>query len=780
MNEKITADRLLEYLTDIDTPATKKDLAKAFGLKGSERIALKEAIRDLMEAGKIQKTAQKTYALSHPDNMPAVAVFKVVALSLDGEVYALPTGSPDLKAQFPDPILIEIRGSKKSCAEGDRILVKLKSHEDGSVTGLLMRNLGEVITKTLAGRAIQTHRGWIVEPVNKSDRAVYKLQDAPDDLVDGHLVEITLEREEGQRGNMRQSLARVKSIIGHDDDPKAISLIALFEKGLVAEFPDDVIAETRGMSVPPLGNREDIRDIPLVTIDGADARDFDDAVFAEALADGGYHIIVAIADVAHYVREGTNLAQEAIKRGNSTYFPDRVVPMLPEALSNDLCSLRPHEDRACMGFHLYIDQGGKLTQWRPFRGLMRSHARLIYEQVQAAFDGVTDDITDPLLTPVLTPIHAAFKILEKARARRGALDIDMPERKIMIDDTGTMTGVTLRARYDAHKMIEEFMILANVAAAEALEAKNAPCIYRIHDQPDSDRIDSASSFLEGFGLNLAKGNVPKPDILNSLLKKVEGQDHAHLVNEVILRAQSQAVYSPDNVGHYGLALRKYAHFTSPIRRYADLIVHRSLIRAYDLGEGGLTDEESVTLADIADHISKTERNSMEAERSAVDRFTASYLETRGGQEFTGRISGVTNFGLFVRLDENGADGLVPIKTLPGDYYEHVEKAHALIGRRTGRIFRLCAPIRVLIREADRLTGSCILEVIDPHQGADIPGFIGPEGAMFRPSEKPTRSGRQKPYQTKKGRKDDGKRFKKGPSAKKKKKTTPKHKKKIRS
>ena len=769
MTDKISSEQLLQYLRDINAPMSKKDMAKAFDLKGSERIMLKDAIRDLMDGGKIKKTAQKTYALAESDDLPAVAVFRVVKLSLDGEVYATPMSNQDLEDKLPEPILIELRGSKKTCAEGDRILVKLKTHGDGTVTGNMMHNLGEVVTKTIAGRAIQTKKGWIIEPVNKSDREVYTLLDPTDDLVDGHLVEVTLEREEG-RGNMRKSVARLKSVIGHDDDPRAISLIAMFEKGLNAEFPDNVIVETEGLEVPPLGDREDLRDIPLVTIDGADARDFDDAVFAEKTDDGGFHIIVAIADVAHYVMRDTALGQEAYYRGNSTYFPDRVVPMLPEGLSNDLCSLRPHEERACMGFHLWINDRGDLTRWKVFRGLMKSHARLIYEQVQAAFDGMTDEVTEPLLDPLLKPIHAAFQVLEQARARRGALDIDMPERQIVIDDTGTMTGVKLRARFDAHKMIEEFMILANVAAAEALEAKNAPCIYRVHDQPDSDRIDNASNFLEGFGLNLAKGNVPKPSVLNSILKKVEGLDHAHLVNEVILRSQSQAVYSPDNAGHYGLALRKYAHFTSPIRRYADLIVHRSLIRAYGLGEGGLSDEEAVTLDEIADHISKTERNSMEAERSAVDRFTASYLEARGGQEFTGRISGVTNFGLFVRLDENGADGLVPIKTLPGDYYEHVEKAHALIGKRTGRTFRLCAPVRVMIREADRLTGSCVLEIVDAHKGADIPGFIAPEG-MLRPSDKPTKSGRQRSYQTKRGRKDDGKRFKK------KKKTTPKHKRK---
>jgi len=765
----ITSEELLNYMRDMNAPMTKRELCKAFGLKGSERIVLKDAIRDLMDARKIQKTAQKTYVIAGGDDIPAVAVFQVVDVTIDGEVMARPMGNPHLEKQLPNLIPIDVRG-KKSCGVSDRILVKIKTDPEGEYYGQLMRRLGEVITKNICGRAIQSAKGWIVEPVNKSDRNTYKLIDPSDDLIDGHLVEVTLEREEGTRGNMRQSNAKLKSIIGHDDDPKAISLIAMYEKGLVAEFPDEVLQETEGMTVPPLGQREDLREIPLVTIDGADARDFDDAVFAEPLDDGGYHIIVAIADVSHYVREGTALAQEAINRGNSTYFPDRVVPMLPEALSNDLCSLRPHEERACMGFHLYIDDMGQLTKWKVFRGLMKSHARLIYEQVQAAFDGVTDELTEPLLTPVLKPIHNAFLILERARARRGALDLDMPERKIDIDDTGTMTGVSLRERFDAHKMIEEFMILANVAAAEALESKNAPCIYRVHEQPDSERIDTASSFLEGFGINLAKGNVPKPDVLNSILKKVDGEDHAHLVHEVILRAQSRAVYSPDNMGHYGLALNKYGHFTSPIRRYADLIVHRSLIAAYGLGDGGLNDTQAVQIDEIADHITQTERNSMEAERSAVDRFTASYLETRGGQEFTGRISGVTNFGLFVRLDENGADGLVPIKTLPDDYYEHVEAAHALIGKRTGRVFRLCAPIKVTIREADRLTGSCVLQVVDAHKGADIPGFIGSE-ELFRPTRKPSKSGRDKAYQTKKGRKDDGKRFKK-----KKKSTTPKHKK----
>ena len=764
MSIKINADLLLQRLKQNREPMLKKEIAKSFGLKGDERREMKSAIRELMDAGLIEKTVSKAYAIAGQETIPAVSVFEVTNVTTDGEIYAMPVDNQVLLARIKNPIVIEAK-TNKPCAQGDRILVKLKTSPDDTITGQVMRVLGEVRTKTIVGRALEVKKGWVIEPVNKSDRDTYALKNAPDELINGHLVEVNLSRETG-KGALSKDVATLKQIIGHDDDPKAISLIAMFEKGLSPDFPDAVNAETEGMKVPELGTREDLRDIPLVTIDGADARDFDDAIFAERTDNGGFHIIVAIADVAYYVREGTALAKEAYRRGNSTYFPDRVVPMLPEGLSNDLCSLRPHEPRACMGFHIYIDETGTLTSHNVFRGLMKSHARLTYEQAQAAFDGVTDETTAPLIDDVLKPMHDAFLVLEAARKQRGALEINSPERKIDIDETGTMTGVSMRERYDSHKMIEEFMILANVAAAKALESKSAPCIYRIHDQPDSTRIDSAADFLQGFGINLAKGNVPKPMALNSILKKVEDTDYAHLVNEVILRSQTAAVYSPDNIGHYGLALDKYAHFTSPIRRYADLIVHRSLIRAYDLGEGGLTKEEDVLIGEISEHISKTERNSMEAERNSVDRFTASYLETRIMAEFTGRISGVTKFGLFVRLDENGADGLVPIRSLPDDYYVHNEDAHALIGRKTKRIFRLCAPVRVRVREADRLTGSTVLQIVNAEAGADIPGYAGPE-TQFMEGRKG--GGRNKPFQSQKGRKDNGKKFKK-------KKTTPKHKK----
>jgi len=739
---------ILDYLAENKISATKRDLARVFKLKGADRVALKAALKELMDGGRLEKTAARAYALPDRDNIPAVAVFEITEITLDGTVYGSPVAHPDLESKLGKSIPIDLKISVKSPIAGDRILVKLSYGHDGSLAAKMMRNLGQKRSKLIVGRAIKHKNNWIIEPIDKKDRDTYQLVSEPDDLMDGHLIEVLLENDAAYRGALQRKIARFCKIIGHDDDPRAISLIAMYENGLSSHFPDSVIADTETMKVPPLGKREDLRTIPLVTIDGADARDFDDAVFAEHDGSGGFHIIVAIADVAYYVREGTALGQEAKKRGNSTYFPDRVVPMLPEILSNDLCSLKPNEDRACMGFHLSVDSDGRLTRHKVFRGLMKSVARLTYDQVQAAFDGVTDTITDVLLDPVLRPMLDAFRVLDKAREKRGALDINMPERRIVINDKGRMTGVTLRERYDSHKLIEEFMILANVAAAEALEAKRASCIYRVHDQPASERLDSARAFLDGFGLVLAKGNVPKPKVLNSLLHKVKGEDYAHLINEVILRAQSQAVYSPDNTGHYGLALTKYAHFTSPIRRYADLVVHRSLIKAYGLGEGGLSKEEEVLLAEIAEHISRTERISMEAERSAIDRFAASYLENRIGAEFAGRISGVTRFGLFVRLLENGADGLVPIRTLPHDYYVHDEGAHALIGRKSHRVFRLGALVSVRIREADRLTGSTILELVNAYAGADIPGFVGSE-TKYLPQKKP-RQGKKSVYKNKHG------------------------------
>ncbi len=756
----ISKDDVLAVLKKSGKPLSKAQLASALNVKGTEeRIAFKKLLRGLEKEGTIERNQGRSYSL--PSRLPPVAVVEITDIDIDGDVFAKPV---EWEGEVGDPPRIEMASTRKSTvtfAIGDRVLAKLNMVEDGIYRGEAIRQLN-VKSNRIMGVLLETKKGLLFRPVNKKSRDEFPVsEDTTKQAKVGQIV--VGEIQPNKHKHLRKEV-RIVEIVGSEDDPKSISLISIHEYGLRADFPDAVIEETKDMDVPALGKREDLRSLPLVTIDGEDARDFDDAVFAEKDDDpknqGGYHLIVAIADVAHYVRFGGDLDREAYMRGNSTYFPDRVVPMLPEALSNDLCSLRPKEVRAAMVMHLWIDAKGKLLRYKPSRALIKSAARLTYEQVQAAKDGNTDATTDTLMEDVIHPLYAAYEILDGARQKRGALDLDLPERKIIINDKGEMAGVTRRIRLDSHKLIEEFMVLANVAAAKALEDKNAPCVYRIHDKPAEDRLQSVREFVEGFGLNFPAGQVVKPAALNGLLKQAKEKDGlSHVISEVVLRSQSQALYSPENHGHFGLALTHYAHFTSPIRRYADLLVHRSMVRAYGFGEGGLSKDEDVTLHERSEHISQTERKSMEAERASADRFTAAFLQDKVGAEFTGRISGVTRFGIFVTLDENGADGIIPLRSLKDDYYIHDEDNHALIGRRTRKVYRLCAPITVRLVEADGMSGSTVLEPVGT-EGADIPGF------------KP----KKKSFKNRGGRSSDDRRGKK-PFKKKKKQTTPKHKRK---
>jgi ribonuclease R len=463
----------------------------------------------------------------------------------------------------------------------------------------------------------------------------------------------------------------------------------------------------------PLGDRADLRGIPLITIDGEDARDFDDAVWAELDTDpanpGGWHLLVAIADVAWYVRAGDALDRDAYARGNSVYFPDRVVPMLPEELSNGWCSLKPHEDRPCLAAHMWISDKGKLLRHKIIRGLMRSQARLTYTQVQTARDGHPDAVTAPILEKIIAPLYGAYAALDEARGKRGTLELDLVERKINVDREGNILGVEPRARYDSHKLIEEFMIAANVAAAETLAASAYPCVYRIHDKPDPERIDGLREALQTLDLNFPPAGAARPADFNRILTQVRGGPNVNMVNTLVLRTQAQAVYSPNNIGHFGLGLRKYAHFTSPIRRYSDLLVHRALIAACKLGEGGWNKNADGDLVDVCEYISMTERRASLAERQTVDRFTALFLSSRTGAVFRGRISGVARFGIFVNLDETGADGILPMRNLPQDFYDLEEKAHRVVGRRRGLHLRVGDVIDVKLVETDEVAGSIVFE-----------------------------------------------------------------------
>lgn len=719
----LSADAILRFLAESPTPLTKREIARAFDITGDGRIILKELLRELEDSGAIVKQPGQAYAV--PKALPTVGVIEITDIDTDGDLLAKP-GEWDEMTQGPLP-RIEVMPANKGhtdLAPGDRALARLKRISDKLYEAEIIRRLDAPQNRVL-GMVVKISRGFILKPTDRKAKYEFDLHQA--DLNGAAPGDLCIAEVQPARG-LRNKRVRILEVVGQQNDPRTISVVAMHEVGIKPDFAGDVIHETQAMTVPDLKGREDLRAIPLVTIDGADARDFDDAVFAEE-TETGFHLIVAIADVAHYVTFGSALNREALRRGNSTYFPDRVVPMLPEKLSNDLCSLVPRENRATLAVHMWIDKNGKLQKYKFVRGLMRSEARLTYEQVQAAQDGMPDDITGPLMERVISPLYRAYAVLWKAREERGALDLDLPERRIVINDKNEMSGVTLRVRLDAHKLIEEFMILANVAAAQALEARNTPCVYRVHERPSPDKLDTVREFIEGFGLSLPKGQVLRPAQINQLLHKAATLPYSHVISQVVLRCQAQARYDPENLGHFGLALQRYAHFTSPIRRYADLLIHRALIRAYGLGGGGLHDEEMARLEEMAQHISDTERKSMEAERASVDRFTATWLAERTGGEFESRITGVTRFGLFVTLDGIGADGIVPMRSLPDDFYEHDERQHALIGRRSRRLYRLGAALRVRLKECDPVTGGMVFAVTNT-DGADIPGLMMAAPAAF--------------------------------------------------
>jgi ribonuclease R len=524
---------------------------------------------------------------------------------------------------------------------------------------------------------------------------------------DGELV--VAEEIVGRRYGPAQ--ARIREKLGSAEAPGAFSLLAIAQFEIPVEFPAAALKEASEAPLPEPAGRADLRNLELVTIDGPDARDFDDAVWAEPDPDpenpGGWHITVAIADVAWYVRPDSALDRAAAKRGNSVYFPDRVVPMLPEALSNGLCSLVPGDDRACLVAQLWIGPDGRKRRHRFERALMRSAARMTYEAVQAAQDGTG---AAPIPRDRLAALYGAFVVLDRARTARGALALDLPEHKVLLDAARKPVAVVEQPRLDSHRLIEEFMILANVAAAEELEARHRACVYRVHDLPDSEKVEALRDFLIELGqpgLALAKGERLRPELFNRVLTRAAETPEASLVNTLVLRAQAQAVYNPRNIGHFGLALARYAHFTSPIRRYADLLVHRALL--------GELPQQPAELEPIAEHISQTERRAAAAERAAFDRYRTVLLGGAVGSVLAGRVTGVGRFGLFVTVAETGADGLVPISSLPADFYRHDARRHRLVGQRTRRVFALGDAITARLDEADPIGGRLLfrLEEAEP-------------------------------------------------------------------
>jgi len=708
--------RVLELLAE-NAGANKRDLARILGLKGSDRIQLKRILKELESDGAIAGRQKQGFVKR--GELPEVGIIEITGVDADGETLARALAWDSNEA--PPTIYLIPPKDGGAPGPGDRLLARLEKHGESYEARVIRRLESETPTRLIGVLRDAPATGWRLVPIDKKARTEYALDKS--DL--GGAKHNELVAAEPKSGRIA-GFDRVKVVerIGSMDSPKTISLIAIHDHGIPTEFPKAVIEDAKAAQPvdPPTLKKEgrtDLRAIPLVTIDPPDARDHDDAVWAgsddDAANPGGHVVLVAIADVAHYVTPGSALDKEALKRGNSAYFPDRVVPMLPEELSADLCSLKEDVDRPCLVARMVFDRHGHKKSHTFLRAVMRSAARLTYAQAQAAFDGNPHEGMTDTVKKTLADVWEAYQSLTIARGKRDPLDLDLPERRVMLGADGKVASIAYRERLESMKLIEEFMVLANVAAAEALEKAKTPLIYRVHDTPSKEKLFAFSDFLRTLNISFAKGQVVQPGTFNRILAGAKGSPHEKVMNDVVLRSQAQAIYDPANIGHFGLNLAKYAHFTSPIRRYADLIVHRALIRAFKL-EGdkrdGLTDREMAGLGSVAEHITMTERRAMAAERDSNDRYVAAFMEDRIGQTFDARVTGVTRFGLFVRLAESGAEGLIPIRSLGADFFHHDEKRQALVGQRTRVSFGMGNVLAVKLMEAAPLTGGLRFALVD--------------------------------------------------------------------
>ena len=713
-----TRQQVMDFIAEADTPAGKREIAKAFGLKGQEKIALKALLRDMADEGLIDIGPAR--AFHKMGGVPKVTVLRIVDVD-DTTLIATPE-KWEAEGQPAPRLRIVERGKPKTRQSaltiGDRVLARTE----------------------------EAGRGWIAHPMKKLAKASEELLGVVEEMADGKLwlrpVDKRIRKDTAisDSGNARpgdlvlaephgrppRMSARVTDILGDPFAPRSFSLIAIHKHGIPHVFPDRVEDDALTVAALPLheDKREDLRHLPIVAIDPVDARDHDDAVWAAPDEDegnpGGYKAIVAIADVSYYVRPGSALDKEARKRGNSVYFPDLVVPMLPHQLSSDMCSLRAGEDRAAMACHLTINAQGKVTAWRFTRAVIRVAAVLAYEDAQAAIDGTKDNA---LLEPALKPLWACWALLQKARKARDPLALDLPERRVVLDEAGKIVSVAVRERLDAHMLIEDYMIAANVAAAKALEQKKAPVMYRVHEPPSRDKLVALKDYLATFDIGFALGQVVKPSTFNQLIAKIGEAEEKPQIMEMILRSQTQAYYAPQNMGHFGLALGSYAHFTSPIRRYADLLVHRALVGAYGLDlpvpkgrdvpdRSSLSQDDYENMGRVGEMISGHERRAMEAERETIDRYVAAYLAAHVGEVMPARITGVQNFGFFATVEGLGGDGLVPVSTMGAEHFFYDEAGRALQGVESGDRYTVGQRLELRLADADPINGSLRFELPD--------------------------------------------------------------------
>jgi ribonuclease R len=739
-------DELLAFIKERPGKVGTREIARAFGLKNADRASLKRMLRDLSDEGQVDRHRKRLHL---PGALPSVVLADITGRDPDGEFIALPTEwDEEAHGKAPTIRIHTPRRPKpgEAAGVGDRVLLRTEetADEDDTIShsGRVIKILDRAKHRMLGIFRKLPGGGGRLVPVDKKalGRELNIPPHATAEAEDGELVAADVQKH----GRYGLPSARVKERLGSVRNERAVSLIAIHAHGIPNVFPREALTEAEAARPVTISGREDWRKIPLVTIDPADAKDHDDAVFAEFDPDpgnkGGHLAYVAIADVAHYVTPGSALDREALERGNSVYFPDRVVPMLPEQISNDLCSLRPGVDRAALALRMVIGADGRKRSHSFHRVLMRSAAKLHYAQAQNAAEGLTDETTDPIRDGIIEPLYAAYRAIKKARDERSPLDLDLPERKILLKEDGSIDRVITPARLDAHRLIEEFMILANVAAAETLERAGTPLIYRVHDEPAREKVEALREFLQTLDISIPKGGVLRPEQFNTVLARVRGREAEMLVNEVILRTQAQAEYASENYGHFGLALRRYAHFTSPIRRYADLVVHRALIRALKLGQGGLPENADVaSLGEVAARISVSERRAMAAERETVDRLIAHYMADRIGATFEGRIGGVTRSGLFVKLDGTGADGFIPARTIGDDYFQYREEERAMVGRSTGETHRLGDRVTVRLVEAIPVAGALRFELLSGGRREKTPRRPAPQRpARGRPERRPAK------------------------------------------
>ena len=708
-----SSEEIALYLQSMPGKTSRRELTRAFKISPEQRYEFRQILKDLEQTKIIERGHKKNYALQ--GHLPEIGLIKITETNDEGELFGVLEQRPHEDHSLPNndgQIIIKIsekfQNKYSKLSIGDRVLAKLHQRPT-YYEAQIVRKINQT-PQSLYGLYEIRNDQAILRSVDKRDKDPFiVIQSLTSDLIHGDLVEAEIVKKKTRYGPPQ---VRICKKIGSLSDPRTTSLLAIATHNIPHQFSQEALDYAESCQEAPLGDRIDLRSIPFVTIDGSDARDFDDAVFAEKeYSEGqmvGWHIIVAIADVAWYVKPGDVLDQESYLRGNSVYFPDRVIPMLPEALSNGWCSLKAGEDRPCLAVHLWIDCQGHKRRHLFVRGLMRSVARLTYEQAQETYEQQVGPHCD-----LLNSLYGAWEALQIERKTRGVLELDIVERKVILGSEGRINQIVPRKSLDSHRVIEDFMIAANVAAAEQIEHLKRPCMYRVHDSPSVEKLNSLRQFLDSLEIPMAKDQSIHPSMFNRILSQVKGKTNESMVNEIILRSQAQAIYSPKNLGHFGLGLKRYAHFTSPIRRYADLLVHRALISGLNLGEGALGDYTNDDFDAWGQHISITERRAASAERDVVDRFTAQFLSDKVGTYFSGRISGVTRFGLFITLSETGADGLVPLSTLPRDYYHLDDIHHRLTGRQNRLIFSIGDSVDVELIEANPVTGGLMMRLISP-------------------------------------------------------------------